>query len=124
MALSEHEKRVLEEMERALYAEDPRFASTIRNSSLDRPQGRRAPLMSVLAVVGLAGLIAGVALPQPLVGVLGFLALLFGLYGVVEAALGNSRARRSAGTAKPKRERKSWTERAGERFDRRRDEME
>ena len=28
--LSEHEQRMLEQMERALYAEDPKFASTMR----------------------------------------------------------------------------------------------
>ena len=30
MALSEHEQRLLEQIERALYAEDPKFASTVR----------------------------------------------------------------------------------------------
>ena len=32
MALSEHEQRVLREMERALYEEDPRFVSKIRET--------------------------------------------------------------------------------------------
>ena len=32
MPLSEHEQRLLEQMERALYAEDPKFASSLRSS--------------------------------------------------------------------------------------------
>jgi hypothetical protein len=38
--LSEHEQRLLEQMERALYAEDPKFASTLRSAG-PRPGSRR-----------------------------------------------------------------------------------
>ena len=34
MPLSEHEQRLLEQMERALYAEDPKFASALRGHVL------------------------------------------------------------------------------------------
>ena len=35
MPLSEHEQRLLEQMERALYAEDPKFASTLRSADAE-----------------------------------------------------------------------------------------
>jgi hypothetical protein len=50
--LSEHEQRLLEQMERALHAEDPKFASALQGDKLRRRLRRRL----ILAVVGvLAG---------------------------------------------------------------------
>lgn len=52
MPLSEHEQRLLEQMERALHAEDPKFASALQGDKLRRRLRRRV----VLAVLGvLAG---------------------------------------------------------------------
>ena len=48
MPLSEHEQRLLEQMERALYAEDPKFASSLRSSG-PRPGIRRSAVTGVLA---------------------------------------------------------------------------
>jgi hypothetical protein len=51
--LSEHEQRLLDEIEQALYAEDPKFASTVRSA---RRRRRFRPSL-VLCLVGvLAGL--------------------------------------------------------------------
>jgi hypothetical protein len=36
MPLSEHEQRMLDQIERALYAEDPKFASSVRASRMRR----------------------------------------------------------------------------------------
>ncbi|MGH3415328.1 MAG: DUF3040 domain-containing protein [Actinocrinis sp.] len=55
MPLSEHEQRLLEQMERALHAEDPKFASALQGDKLRRRLRRRA----VLAIVGV---LAGAAL--------------------------------------------------------------
>ena len=41
MPLSEHEQRLLEQMERALYAEDPKFASALRGHDLRGRYRRR-----------------------------------------------------------------------------------
>ncbi len=41
MPLSEHEQRLLDQIERALYAEDPKFASTVRGGRLRKPTRRR-----------------------------------------------------------------------------------
>ena len=55
MPLSEHEQKMLEQMEQALAAEDPKFASQMQGSSLARLQRRRW-------LVGAVGIIAGLAL--------------------------------------------------------------
>ena len=36
MPLSDHEQRMLDQIESALYAEDPKFASSVRGGTLDR----------------------------------------------------------------------------------------
>ena len=41
MPLSEHEQRLLDQIERALYAEDPKFVSTVRGGRLRKPTRRR-----------------------------------------------------------------------------------
>lgn len=55
MPLSEHEQRLLDQIEQALYAEDPKFASAVR-SARTRSRGRRS------LVLGAAGVAAGLAL--------------------------------------------------------------
>ena len=83
MPLSEHEQRLLEQMERALYAEDPKFASSLRSAG-PRPGNRRKAAIGVLtALVGFALLITGAATSIIVVGVLGFLAMLVGTFLVV-----------------------------------------
>jgi hypothetical protein len=60
MPLSEHEQRMLDQIESALYAEDPKFASSVRGGTLRAPSARRRLKGAVLFVIGLALLIAGV----------------------------------------------------------------
>jgi len=78
--LSEHEQRMLDQIESALYAEDPKFASTVRGSRLGMASNRRRLQAGALFVVGLTLLIAGVALPVkpggfPIISLLGFLVM-------------------------------------------------
>jgi hypothetical protein len=74
--LSEHEQRLLEQMERALYAEDPKFASALRGADLRGHYRRRALLGAVGVVIGLALLPVGIAAKVFAVSVLGFLVML------------------------------------------------
>ena len=69
MPLSEEELRLLEQMEHALAAEDPKFASTLRGTSLRRSARRRAIAAGVVFVVGIALLMGGVMSGK---GALGF----------------------------------------------------
>ena len=64
MPLSDREQRVLEQMERALQAEDPKFASSFRGPRI-RPATRRRLVLGILGVLGgLAVLSTAVVVPQ------------------------------------------------------------
>jgi hypothetical protein len=67
--LSEEELRLLEQMERALVEEDPKFASTLRGTSLRRSARRRAIVAGVVFVIGIVMLMGGVMSGK---GALGF----------------------------------------------------
>ncbi|MTE18654.1 DUF3040 domain-containing protein [Streptomyces sp. TRM43335] len=76
MPLSEHEQRMLEQMERALYAEDPKFATALEGSEL-RTYTRRRVYQAVAGfLVGVALLMAGMVAKMVVVSVLGFLVML------------------------------------------------
>ena len=62
MPLSEHEQRVLEQIERALYAEDPKFAAAVRGIDPKTRQRRRLVRAGIGVVVGLALLPVGIAI--------------------------------------------------------------
>ena len=84
--LSEHEQRLLEQIEQALYAEDPKFARSWRVRDLRSLQRARAIRAAVLVVVGLGLLVAGVIVQgsSTIVGVAlgvgGFLLMLVGAW--------------------------------------------
>src|SRR5262245_52532085 len=91
MPLSDHEQRMLDQIESALYAEDPKFASSVRGGTLRAPSTRRRLQGAALFVIGLAMLVAGIAIPATRIGdfailsVIGFI-VMFG--GVVFAITG------------------------------------
>ncbi|MET9349330.1 DUF3040 domain-containing protein [Streptomyces termitum] len=77
MPLSEHEQRMLEQMERALYAEDPKFATALEGSGLRTYTRRRVYQAVVGFLVGIALLMTGVVAPQFwIISVVGFLVML------------------------------------------------
>ena len=77
MPLSEHEQRLLDQIERALSAEDPKFASTVRSSDLKTHHLRRLRSAGLFLVLGLVLLLTGaVAAIWPL-GVVGFVVMVF-----------------------------------------------
>ena len=83
MELSEEELRLLEQMERALVEEDPKFASTLRGTSFQRAARRRMILGGVVLLAGIGLLIVAVLLDvntlvQTAVGVLGFVVMIGG----------------------------------------------
>lgn len=74
MALSDEEQRLLDQMEAALAAEDPKLANTLRGST--RQWQRRRLIISGLGfVLGVVALIGGMEL-HPVISVLGFLVML------------------------------------------------
>jgi len=80
--LSEHEQRVLEQIERALYADDPKFAATVRGIDPRTLHRRRYLRAVILGVIGVALLPVGIAVQQLELSVAGFLLMLLAfLYG-------------------------------------------
>ena len=136
MPLSDHEQRMLDQIESALYAEDPKFASSVRGGTLRAPSTRRRLQGAGLFVIGLAMLVAGVAFKATMIGsfpilsVVGFV-VMFG--GVVFAITGprvaggrdRSGASSSSGGSRQRRPKGgggSFTSRMEDRFRRRFDE--
>lgn len=99
MPLSEHEQRLLEQMEKALYAEDPKFATSLRSTPGARAARGRAALGVLGILAGLGLLVAGVATTVIALGVVGFIVMLVGSV-VVYSAFG-ARPAEAADTAAP-----------------------
>jgi hypothetical protein len=82
--LSEHEQRVLEQIERSLYADDPKFAATVRGIDPHTRQRRRYARAIVGALIGLAAVAVGIALSRNTITVAGaavaILALFYGVF--------------------------------------------
>jgi predicted lipid-binding transport protein (Tim44 family) len=130
MPLSEYEQRVLEQMERQLTSDDPRLANTLQQ------RGRRGVGRWLLVGVGFIGglllLVAGAAMSQLWLGVIGFL-LMFGAVAFAFAspsASGPAGVVRNDGSVAPRQRRgqkpasshRSFMSRLEERWDRRRHE--
>ena len=98
MPLSEHEQRLLEQMERALHEEDPKLASTLRHGSNYTVNGRQVLLGSFGVVLGLAALLGGVIPSLVILGVVGFLLMLGGTLMIGSAFRGPKQAAANAGT--------------------------
>lgn len=78
MPLSEHEQKLLDQMERALYAEDPRFASHMKGTP-GSPNRRRVIVGVCIAIAGLATVLAGVTTELIPLGVVGFVVMVAGV---------------------------------------------
>ena len=80
MPLSEEELRLLEQMERALVAEDPKFASTLRGTRI-RQHARRQMIAGVLVfIVGVVLMMAGAVMRITPLGIVGFVVMLGSAY--------------------------------------------
>ena len=80
MPLSEEELRLLEQMERALVADDPKLASTMRGASIRRHARRRAYVAGGAFLVGMIVLMTGAVMSMTVVGISGFVVMLGSAY--------------------------------------------
>jgi VIT1/CCC1 family predicted Fe2+/Mn2+ transporter len=128
MPLSEHEQRLLEQIERALYDEDPKFASTVRGGKLRRPSRRRRIQGIALFVIGVVMLVLGVVFMSStpgvgiVISVVGFLAMFSGAVLAITsfgARKKEAAAEGAAPGAPAEKERSRFTSRMEERFRRR-----
>jgi hypothetical protein len=74
--LSEHEQRQLEQIEQALYADYPRFASAVRSSDPRVHYKRRVVEAALGFLLGVGMLVAGVVTKYIWIGVAGFVVML------------------------------------------------
>lgn len=118
MPLSEHEQRLLEQMERALYAEDPRFAASIRDTAHRAGTRRSAGVGILVASMGVAVIIAGLVSATSWLGVLGFVAVLGGTYYAIR---GVAAGVPTDGAKQDKAPKTGFLKSAEERFNQRRD---
>ncbi|SDO76963.1 Protein of unknown function [Klenkia soli] len=132
MPLSEHEQKLLEQIERALVDDDPKFASQVRTGDRRKAARRKLQVGALLVVVGLAALVGGAALPSVPLGVVGFLVMLAGAVlgvlnykhatGAVEAGTATGGQPRAGGRGAPKARKQPLKDRLEERFRRRYDQ--
>lgn len=130
MALSEHEEALLQQMEEALYAEDPRFASRIQKTE-SRHMGRGRIIIGVVAgLAGLALVILSAMSSYIWLGAIGFAVMVAGIaYGVSPARKtlhavpdgdGAAPSPRGHGKGRPATTHGSFMERLEERWEKRR----
>jgi hypothetical protein len=125
--LSEHEQRLLDQIERALYAEDPKFASTVRSTDLRSHLRRRVKRMAVLLAIGVALLVGGI-FTEPYVSIFGFILMV--IAGTLMARSWLKLSGRASEATRLQLDRPhvkrtgGWKARFEERWERRRDERD
>ena len=95
MPLSEHEQRLLEQIERALVDDDPKFASSVRSGDRRLKARRKLQIGGLLLVAGLGIMLGGVVAQSILIGILGAVVMFAGLPLVAlnyKAATGHTEA--------------------------------
>ncbi|MEV4171393.1 MULTISPECIES: DUF3040 domain-containing protein [unclassified Nonomuraea] len=132
MPLSEHEQRLLDQIEQALYAEDPKWANTVRISDPRSHYKRRLVKASIGFALGVVIMMVGVVMSLIPLGVGGFVvmlaACLWGLSSWKKMNGFGDAATAASGTAVPpgkqarRGNRGSFMERMEERWRRRHDE--
>jgi hypothetical protein len=121
MPLSEQEQRLLEAMERSLYQNDADFVATVGARS-GRPPYRSIVIGILIALAGVAVLVAGVIIQQPLIGVLGFGVMLTGVLIAINPQQKTKETPAGglgATSGQDKQQSSSFMERLNDRWDRR-----
>ena len=119
MPLSEHEQKILEEIEKNLYQEDPGFAHGVRRARPRLQEFCRARLGVVTFIGGFALLIAFFVWPSLFLGVAAFGAMVGGIVLIAGSAHGlltGSRPRRRDVNARVKDTLSEWEQRIRRRY--------
>ncbi|MDQ0672487.1 MULTISPECIES: DUF3040 domain-containing protein [Micrococcaceae] len=119
MPLSEHEQKLLEQLEKQLHEDDPKFANSM-GSDPGRSWSTRHVVIGVLgALAGVFLLLVGVTLQSIFVGVLGFVVMGGGVYFATMRSSSSGKGSKS-GTGKAGKQRSSFMSSLEERWDERR----
>jgi len=92
MPLSEQEQRLLEEMERSLYQNDSDFVARVTRRQ-GRPSYTSITVGVLIGLVGIGGIVLGLVLRQPLLGIVGFVVMLAGVLFALRPGMGSSAPR-------------------------------
>ena len=107
MPLSDHEKRLLEEMEQALASDDPRLVSALSDGKI---APARVGLSVLLIVAGIATLLGGLIAKVTPIGIVGFVIALGGVVTLLSSINVKSLSAPRLGNRLEER----WERRAGE----------
>jgi Flp pilus assembly protein TadB len=118
MPLSEHEQKLLEQLEKQLHEDDPKFASSM-GTDPGRSWSTRHLVIGVLCTLaGVLLLLLGVSLQSIPVGVLGFVVMGGGVYYATMRSSGSKGKAARAGR-RPGKPRSSFMSNLEERWDER-----
>ena len=119
MPLSEHEQKLLEQLEKQLHEDDPKFASSM-GSDAGRSWSTRHLVIGVLATLaGVVLLLFGVTIQNIFVGVLGFVVMGAGVYYATMRGAAAGKAKSSGAARKSGKPRSSFMSNLEERWDER-----
>lgn len=125
MPLSEQEQRLLNEMERNFYSNDADFVSPM-GSRRGRPSYRNIVIGALIVLLGIGGLIAGVSLSIPAIGIVAFVVMLGGVLFAITPSKSSATPGAEDRVAAPRATQQqassaSFMDRMNERWDRRND---
>ena len=120
MPLSEHEQRLLDEMERSLYHNDADFVATV-GSGGGRPTYRAIVIGSLVGLGGIAVIVTGVMVQLAILGVAGFVIM---FAGVLVAISSPKRLVEEVPRPAESRSKATFMDRMNERWDKRQDGRE
>lgn len=114
MPLSEHEERLLAQMEEQLAKDDPRLVSTLTGGRTRTP---RSTLLSFsILLIGFVTLLGGLVSQTIPVGVFGFVIALVGIYRLIT---GDRTTGKNKNNLKIKGSKSSWMSKLEQRWDNR-----
>jgi hypothetical protein len=119
--LSEREQRILEEIEKDLYKEDPTFARAVRTRTPRMDELRRVRWGALLFILGLGILMAFFVTQSLVVGVAAFVAMVGGIVMIAGALRGLASAGDADGPNRRQRMSRAlgdWEERIRQRYKR------
>ena len=120
--LSERETRILDEIEKNLYQEDPQFARDVKRERPHSADRRRLQAGILLFLVGFATLIGFFATGNVIIGVLAFGAMVGGIVVIAGSIKGSASPEGARGPALGERisqNMRAWEERFRQRYRRR-----
>ena len=128
MPLSEHEQRLLDQLEKQLGADDPTFAHSMNSGSTAVRSASVSPrnivIGSLIALVGLGIIVTGVATKLIIVGVLGFIVAGAGIFWATtqsqkKPSASDAGNRKHASSHKPSQESSGFMKNLEDKWDKR-----